>query len=250
MTSSFSRGRLLTGLAGAAMIVSVAGSAHAQMAVFDSANYAKLLQETQTALNQLQQLEKQVAQGEQLVTNGEQLLTSLNQISNVNGLATVLEQPALRSFVPDANAYVSASSSQGGLTTLGVIGQAAQVIRAANQLYTAPAGNPYGAALMTSGNQAALNLATGQAVVQAGATRLTGLEQLQTSIDAAPNARAVMEIEARLLAEQAMIANDQMRVQGLAMTQAAQTQVLNQQSAERAAAASQARVSLYQAGFQ
>jgi len=73
---------------------------------------------------------------------------------------------------------------------------------------------------------------------------------LQTSIDAAPNARAVAEIEARLVAEQAMIANDQMRIQGLAMTQAAQTQLLNEQNAEKAAQASQTRLSLYQSAFQ
>jgi type IV secretion system protein VirB5 len=219
------------------------------MAVFDSANYAKLLQETQTALSQLQQLEKQVAQGEQLVTNGQQLLTSLNQISNVNGLATVLEQPTLRGFLPNGNTYVTASSAGGNLSTLGVIGQAAQVIRTASQLFTAPSGSAY-ASLTTSGNEAALNLATGQAVVQAGATRLTGLQQLQASIDTAPNARAVAEIEARLVAEQAMIANDQMRIQGLAMTQSAQAQMLTQQNAERAAAASQARLSLYQSAFQ
>ena len=58
------RHRLLAGFAGAVALAGTAGTAHAQMAVFDSANYAKLLQETQTALNQLQQLEKQVAQGE------------------------------------------------------------------------------------------------------------------------------------------------------------------------------------------
>jgi|688.fasta_scaffold284072_3 type IV secretion system protein VirB5 len=235
--------------AGAAMLLALSGPAHAQMAVFDSANYAKLLQETQTALKQLQQLEQQVAQGEQLVTNSQQLLTSLNQISNVNGLATVLEQPTLRSFLPNGSTYVTASSAGGNLSTLGVIGQAAQVIRTANQLFTAPSGSAY-ASLTTSGNQAALNLATGQAVVQAGATRLTGLQQLQTAIDAAPNARAVAEIEARLQAEEAMIANDQMRIQGLAMTQAAQAQMLTQQNAERAAAASQARLSLYQSAFQ
>ena len=243
------RHRIIAGLAGAALILSATGQAHAQMAVFDSANYAKLLLQTQTALNQLQQLEKQVAQGESLVSQGGQLLTSLNQISNVNGLATVLEQPAVRGFLPDANTYVSASSSGGSLTTLGVIGQAAQVIRTANQLYTAPNSGAF-ASLNVSGNQAALNLATGQAVVQAGATRLTGLQQLQTAIDTAPNARAVAEIEARLVAEQAMIANDQMRIQGLAMTQGAQTQVLNQQNAEKAAQASQTRLSLYQAAFQ
>ena len=242
--------RILACLAGAVLIVGFTGTAHAQMAVFDSANYAKLLQETQTALTQLQQLEKQVQQGESLISNGQQILTSLNQVSNVNSLAPVLQQPALRSFLPDANTYVAATSSGGSLTTLGVIGQAAQVIRTANQIFTAPAGSALGAQLTVSGNQAALSLATGQAVVQAGATRLTGLQQLQTSIDAAPNARAVAEIEARLVAEQAMIANDQMRIQGLVMTQGAQAQMQIQQKAEQAAAASQARLSLYQAAFQ
>jgi len=54
------------------------------------------------------------------VQQGEQLLTSLNQVSNVNSLATVLEQPALRSFLPDGGVYASASAGQGSLTTLGV----------------------------------------------------------------------------------------------------------------------------------
>ena len=240
----------LAGISIAGVLFLASAPAHAQMAVFDSANYAKLLQETQTALTQLQQLEKQVQQGEQLVTQGGQLLTSLNQISNVNGLATVLEQPALRSFLPDANLYTSASTGQGNLTTLGVIGQAAQTIRTANQIFTAPAGSAVGANLTITGNQAALNLATGQAIVQAGATRLTGLQQLETGLNTAANARAVLDLQARAQMEQAMIANDQMRIQGLAMTQAAQAQVQTQRNQEQAAAASQTRLSLYQAGFQ
>jgi type IV secretion system protein VirB5 len=47
-----------------------------------------------------------------------------------------------------------------------------------------------------------------------------------------------------------MIANDQMRIQGLAMTQAAQAQVQTQRNQEQAAAASQARLALYQGAFQ
>jgi type IV secretion system protein VirB5 len=245
--------RRLVAIAGVSLVGAIlasSSSAHAQMAVFDSTSYAKLLQETQTALSQLQKLEKQVQQGEQLITSGQQLLTSLNQVSNVNSLATMLSQPALRSFLPDANLYVSASGQGGNLSTLGVIGQAAQTIRTANQIFTATPGSSYGANLTTTGNQVALTLATGQAVVQAGGARLAGLQQLQTAIDAAPNARAVAEIQARLAAEQAMIANDQMRVQGLAMTQAAQTQQQAQQNAERAAAASQTRLALYQSSFQ
>lgn len=234
------RARLLAA-AGAAFLLAQPGAASAQMAVFDSANYAKLLQETETALKQLQQLEQQVQQG-------QELLTSLNQISNVNSLATVLSQPALRSFLPSANLYVSAS--QGNLTSLGAIGANAQAIRSANQLYTAPAGDAAGADLMAAGNRAALNLAAGEAVGQAATARLTGLQQLQTGLDTAANARAVLDLQARIQAEQAMIANDQMRLQGLAMTQAAQAQIQTQRDQERAAAASQARLSLYQSGFQ
>jgi type IV secretion system protein VirB5 len=231
--------RLLAGLAGALLLA--AAPAHAQMAVFDASTYAKVLQETQTALNQLKQLQQQVQQG-------QQLLTSLNQSSNVNSLATVLEQPALRSFLPDANAYVAAS--QGNLSSLGAVGANAQSIRASSQLYTAPAGDAVGAELMAAGNRAALGLATGQAVAEAGATRLTGLQQLQSALDTAPNARAVLDLQARAALEQAMIANDQMRIQGLAMAQAAQGQLKTQQDQERAASASQARLALYQAGFQ
>jgi type IV secretion system protein VirB5 len=211
------------------------------MAVFDSASYAKLLQETQTTLSQLQQLQRQVQQG-------DQLLTSLNQISGVNSLAPTLEQPALRSFLPDANLYVSAA--QGNFGALGSLGASAQAIRSTSQLYTPSAGDSAGAELMAAGNRAALTLATGQAVVQAGVSRLAGLQQLQGALDTAANARAVLDLQARAQVEQALVANDQMRLQGLAMTQAAQAQMQTQRDQERAAAASQARLSLYQAAFQ
>lgn len=226
-------------LAGVALVA--ARPAQAQMAVFDSANYAKLLQETQTALKQLQQAEQQVQQG-------QQLLTSLNQASNVNGLASVLEQPALRSFLPDAASLVT--TAQADWTALGAIGANARAIRTSNQLYVAPSGSTVGADLMAAGDRAAVSLATGQAVVQAGASRLTGLQQLQGALDSAANARAVLDLQARAQLEQAMIANDQMRLQGVAMTQAAQVQVQTQRDQERAAAASQARLALYQAAFQ
>jgi type IV secretion system protein VirB5 len=224
-----------------ALSLSLTGSAQAQVIVYDPTTFAKMLQQAQTALSQLKQAEQQV-------TQGQQLLTSLNQISNVNSIATVLSSPALRSFMPDPSLYVSASA--GDLTALGGIGTNAQSIRNANQLYTAPAGDAAGADLMAAGNRAALNLATAEAVGQAAATRLTGLQQLQSQLDTAPNARAVMDLQARVEAEHAMIANDQMRLSGLAMTQAAQAQVQTQRDQERAAAASQARLSLYQSAFQ
>lgn len=232
------RRRLLAGLA---VLTLTASAAHAQMAVYDATSYAKLIQQAQTALNQLHQAETQVQQG-------ERLLQSFNQSSNVGGLAQVLETPALRQLLPGVPALMAAA--QGDLAGLGAIGTQAAAIRNANRLYTPPAGDPLAGDLEAMGLRAARDMALGQAVASGGQQRLTGLQTLQQAIDAAPNARAVLDLQARAQAEQALIANDQMRLQGLAMTQSAEDRVQAQRDRERVAAANAARMALYRSGFQ
>jgi type IV secretion system protein VirB5 len=217
------------------------GSAHAQMAVFDASNYSKAIEEATTALNQLHQLEQQV-------TQGEQLLNSLNVNSGVNALATALQQPALRNILPDISAFVAAG--QNDLNGLGAIQSAAQSIRSQNRLYTPQAGDAIGADIEAQGNRAARDLAAGQAVATTAQTRLTSLQSLQTSLTTATDARAVMDLQARIEAEQAMIANDQMRLQGVVMAQAAEERLAQQRDRERMEAARDARIALYKAGFQ
>ena len=228
-------------LAGLAILSLTASAAHAQMAVYDGASYAKLIQQAQTALSQLHQAETQVQQG-------EQLLQSFNQGSNVGALAQGLEAPALRQLLPGVPALMAAA--HGDLTGLGAIGTQAAAIRSANRLYTPTAGDPLAADLEAAGLRAARDIALGQAVATGGAQRLTGLQTLQQSIDAAPNARAVLDLQARATTEQALIANDQMRLQGLAMTQAAEDRLQAQRDRERAAAARDARIALYRQAFQ
>jgi type IV secretion system protein VirB5 len=178
-----SMGRTLL-LAAAGLAALAAPPAYAQMAVYDAASYAKLIQQAQTALNQLHQVETQVQQG-------EQLLQSLNQGSNVGALAQGLEAPALRQLLPGVPALMAAA--QGDLAGLGAIGTQAAAIRSANRLYTPPAGDPLAGDLEAMGLRAARDLALGQAVATGGQQRLTGLQSLQVSIDAAPNARAVLD---------------------------------------------------------
>ncbi|WP_372785990.1 type IV secretion system protein [Phenylobacterium sp.] len=228
-------------LAGIAALTLTASAAHAQMAVYDATSYAKLIQQAQTALDQLHRAETQVQQG-------EQLLQSLNQGSNVGAIAQVLEAPALRQLLPGVPALMSAA--QGDVAGLGAIGTQAAAIRSANRLYTPPAGDALAADLEAAGMRAARDMALGQAVATGGQQRLTGLQALQQSIDAAPNARAVLDLQARASAEQAMIANDQMRLQGLAMTQAAEDRLQAQRDKERVAAGNAARLALYKSGFQ
>jgi type IV secretion system protein VirB5 len=107
-----------------------------------------------------------------------------------------------------------------------------------------------GADLEAAGMRAARDQALGEAVATGGAQRLAGLQTLQQAIDAAPNARAVLDLQARATNEQAMAANDQMRLQGLAMAQAAEDRVQTQRDKERLAAADARRLALYRSGFQ
>ncbi len=222
--------------------VSLGGSAaHAQLAVYDAASYAKLIQQATTAVSQLNELKTQVSQG-------QQLLSSLNDASGVNRIASALGVPSLRSFLPDTSAFSAAA--KGDFSALGAIGAKADAIRSANRLYTASADDPLGADLEAAGQRAARDLALGQSVTDAGAQRLEGLKDLQAAIDTAPNARAVLDLQARATTEQAMIANDQMRLQGIAMAQAAEDRLERQRQQERMMAARDARIALYRSGFQ
>jgi type IV secretion system protein VirB5 len=234
-------------LAGA-IVVLAAAPAHAQLAVYDATSYAKLLQQAQTALQQLHQLQSQVQQG-------QQLLNSLNVNSNVNAIASQLSTPQLRQFLPDISRYEAAI--RGDFSGLGNLGARASQIRAANRIYAPDAGVAQSATdkfytdgLEQSGDRIARDMALGESVGDVSAQRLQGLEQLRQSLDTAPNARAVLDIQARIAAENALIQNDQVRLQGLGMVQQAQERMQVQRDREEAMRASQARLELYQQGFQ
>lgn len=218
-----------------------AASAQAAMIVHDPVNYLKLIDQARTALDQLNELKAQVEQG-------KQLFDSLNDASGVNQLANLLNLPSLREFLPELENLQAAA--RGDLDALGAIGARAKAIREGSRLHQASPGDTLGEALEATGLQAARDLALGEAVTAAGAERLAGLEELQEAIDAAPNARAVLDLQARTAVEQAMIANDQMRLQGLVMAQDAEERLNLQRERERAAALRTARMALYRQSFQ
>jgi type IV secretion system protein VirB5 len=239
------KARLLAIAASAALVG--APPAHAQLAVYDATSYAKILQQARTALQQLQQLKTQVQQG-------QQLLNSFNVNSNVNAIAAQLGTPQLRQFLPDIGKYEAAI--RGDFSALGDIGARASQIRAANRIYTPSTDGSPGQAdkyftdsLEQSGDRAARDMALGESVNTVGAQRLEGLEQLRQSLSTAGDARAVLDIQARIAAESAMIQNDQMRLQGMAMVQQAQDRLQAQRDREEAMRASDARMALYEGGF-
>lgn len=230
------KNHLLAATAVVSLALGGASVARAQgIPVHDNASFLKLLEQSVTAGRQLEQLQQQV-------TQGGALLKQIGANSNINNVAQQLN--ALRSSVPQ---QLMTSVGLGNTTTanlgdLGSISAAAQAIRQQNRLYT-PTFVPgqtnaeafYQNTLEQSGNRAARDLAVGQQVSTIAGSRQAGLDQLRSQLDVAPDARAVLDIQARLQAENAMIANDNMRMQGIAMQQTAQDRLDAQRQREQAA---------------
>ena len=241
------RARILLAAATAALTLAIAPTVQAQQIVHDPRALAQMVQEARTTLEQLRALQAQVEQG-------QQLFDSLNDLSGVNALASELGLPTVRNPLPDMRSLRAAAD--GDLSALGDLADRADAIRRETRLYTPPAGDPgsaeayYRDSLERAGARTARDLAVGEAVGDAADRRLQGLETLRSALDTAPNARAVMDLEARLAAEQALIQNEQVRLQGLALTQAAEARLEEQRARERAEAARAARMDVYQRAFQ
>ena len=116
-------------------------------------------------------------------------------------------------------------------------------------MFTPDPSDGAGVDLDRAGDRVARDMAVSQQVEAIAAARLTGLQQLNAALDQAPNARAVMDLQTRLTAEQAMITNDQIRLQGLAMTQDAEARLATQREKERAKVARTSRMKVYQETF-
>ena len=219
----------------AALVLTLAGAsgARAQIPVTDAGSLGQLIQQGITAASQLQQLQTQVQQG-------QTLLASLNPTSNINSVATLLQNPAVRNLLPASVSNLGNLTST-NLSSLGSISGAANAIRSANRIYTPPTDTSglsdsekyYNQALEDSGNRAARDLAAGQQVATVTDSRQTGLDQLRQQINAANNPTDILNLQARLQAEQAMISNDQVRLQGVQMQQAAQDRLAQQRAMEQ-----------------
>ena len=189
-------------LAGALLLA--APAAQAQYVVHDPRALVQMIEDARTSLQQLQALQAQIEEQ-------RALFDSLNDLSGVNALAGELGLPTVRNPLPDMRALRAAAD--GDLSALGDLADRADAIRRDTRLYTPPAGDLdpaeayYRDSLERAGARTARDLAVGEAVAGAADRRLQGLETLRSALDTAPNARAVLDLEARLAAEQAMIQN-------------------------------------------
>jgi len=204
---------------------------------------------------ELEELQRHYTKLQEQLNQGKQLYDDFNKLTNVNSLGDVLNNPALRRYLP-AEVQDTGRLLNGSLSDLGSIGSRASSIRDANRLFT-PATSGLSAveqyyqdSLVKSGDRAARDIALGESAYRTAAQRQAGLDELRAALSNAKTAKEVMDLQARIDAEQALIANDQMQLQGLAMMQDAERRLAEQRDREARAAMYRQTMDDYRAGFQ
>ncbi|MEP9356846.1 P-type DNA transfer protein VirB5 [Xanthobacter sp. KR7-65] len=210
-------------LAAAAALCIFVGAANAQgIPVIDQAALAKQLESIAQLKSQLDTLNQQLQQA-------QQLYGSLNKLTNMADVASVLNDPAIRKALPqDFNAIEGLLQGSGS----GAFGESASKFLQDNSTYQTSANDFYAQELSRIQKKNAGQMSLGQQIYDAATKRIDGIDQLRQQIASAGTSKDVADLQARLQAEAAFLQIDVVRMQGLRMVQQAQAQVDDQRKAE------------------
>ncbi|MEX2693308.1 P-type DNA transfer protein VirB5 [Rhizobium mongolense] len=209
-------------LIAAAALLSAAMASAQGIPVIDQTAIVKQIESITQLKSHLDTLNQQLQQA-------QQLYGSLNKITNMADVASLLNDPSIRKALPrDFNAVEGLFKGSG----TGVFGNSASKFLESSSTYRTDANDFYAQELSRVQNQNAGQMSLGQQIYDAATKRIEGIDQLRRQISSAADAKDVADLQARLQAETAFLQTDLLRMQGLQMVQRAQVQVDDQRKAE------------------
>jgi type IV secretion system protein VirB5 len=206
----------------AAVILTASGAAGQGIPVIDQTAILKHIESIAQLKSQLDALHQQIEQA-------QQLYGSLNKLTDMADVASVLNDPAIRKALPSDFAAIEGLLKGDGS---GVFGEAATRFLEGNSTYRTDADDFYAKELSRLQSKNAGQMSLGQQMYDAATKRIDGIDQLREKISTASDAKEIADLQARLQAEQAFLQTDVLRMEGLRMVQQAQTQVDEQRKAE------------------
>ncbi|MGH8257754.1 MAG: type IV secretion system protein [Steroidobacteraceae bacterium] len=211
-----------------ALAVMAAPAAHAQFAVIDATSLAQLVRQLATMQQQLVTLDSQLRQAQAAYAAMTGSRGMQNLLAGVN-----------RNYLPaDWGSLMAARGGLGG--GYPALGASVQGNVAANAVLTpaqVAALSPAEQAQLTSDRQNdALLEATVQQALSSTSSRFADLSQLISALGTASDAKATLDLTARIGAEQAMVANDAAKLQVLYQAARVEQQIADQQAQEEAIA--------------
>lgn len=213
-------------LLGFAVSAFMSSTAFAQIPVTDAASIAKQV------ANQVETIAKWKAQYEQMMSQIEQAKQQYESMTGSRGLGNIMNDPALRDYLPADWQGVYDSVRSGGYEGLSGRGQS---VYDANKIYDS-------CAYMTIAEQRTACEARAVKASQdkgfaldaydAAKSRINQIDQLMQKISQTADPKAIAELQGRIAAEQANIQNEQTKLQLYAMVAAAEEKVQTQRQRE------------------
>jgi type IV secretion system protein VirB5 len=217
-----------------AVLIEIAGTlttARAQIPVTDAGSIAQLVQQVQTAGQQLSVLKDAYDTATRTYQQVYQTYAMLTRFANPNGIATELESPFLQNPMTSINGLPNVITGTSSFAGIGSnLGNLATAFSGLNRVYT-PAGNDFTA---TSINQQANSISNLLALatqnLESLRQRTAGLQELQDKLGTASDIQTVSSVNARIATEQSYIQTQS--AEATSLQTAAQIQLAAVQAAQ------------------
>jgi type IV secretion system protein VirB5 len=216
-------------LAGVLASLLLAPVARAQFAVIDVASVAQLVQQAQTLVQQLESARAQVLQAE----------AQYQAMTGSRGMQSLLNG-TVRNYLP-MNASQVSSVLQGGSGGSSVLAASFQSNLSANAVLSGPQLAMLSADershIVSARNSVALLQAMAQDALANSSSRFPALQQLIDAIPSAQDQKGILDLQARIGAEQGMLQNEQTKLQVLYQVALSQQWTTQEQAREQVVAA-------------
>lgn len=189
--------------------------------VIDGSSLAQAMLQVQAWGKQFEQMQRQFQQM-------EQQYASLN---GVRGMADLVNNPALRNYLPDDYQQMLNGEGMAGLSgSIDSIRSAARIVDADSTGLAAA--SDAARAFSNSQNQNALNRAVGEEGYRQASQRFNAIQALLDKVNQAPEQKDILDLQARIQAEEVMMTNEQNKLNTMAFLAQTQRDIQQQQARE------------------
>jgi type IV secretion system protein VirB5 len=210
----------------------ISSRAFAGIPVIDATSIVQQVQQVIAWGQQYGQMATQIANQVREYTQLVETYTSLNGIRNMAGLGSGLDMD-LRTYMPDG--FDEVLDLAGGVSGVyGDLSSSITAIKSAAQITSSATagfelGSPLEGIFNGRQNQMALNRGLGEATYKQASDRIRTIQQLMAKVDDATDQKDVLDLQARIQAEQAMLQNETIKLSASQQLAKAQEDIANQQ---------------------
>ncbi|WP_408914473.1 P-type DNA transfer protein VirB5 [Brucella pseudogrignonensis] len=205
-----------------ALGVTLSGAHASGIPVIDAASIAQAVKQFKQGAEQLKELEAQLKQA-------QELYGSLNGLTDMKDLTSVLDRPEIKDALPKDFAAIEGLLEGAGE---GKFGDSAGKFLDKNTTYKSDANDYYAKALSKAQKRNAGQMTLGEQIYNSGTERMKNIDKLRERLAKASTAKETADLQALIQTETASLQADSLRMQGLAMVQQAQMQVAEQNAQE------------------